>query len=245
MLTVWLEVLLTTYYYEVASAWKIWKEVPHVPIRRICSLPLPQPSISIKNWVFSLLLDSCSPSDFRCIDKKYLYEAQLKIQGKCNVQPISKRLSKIILLTWDNNESISSMKITAGCRQLATPKRALTSFSPSPICQWSLPSIIYKSMHVGQAYPKSHESIPHYSIWRSRQSMIIPLLSDVYSIQKYPFACQRAGRYGEECRLRFSSYCFSNHSLASTLILIKIELCKDRDDRKTLDMDTISWNEEV
>ena len=33
---------------------------------------------------------------------------------------------------WERRESISSIKITAGWLHLATAKRALTSFSPSP-----------------------------------------------------------------------------------------------------------------
>lgn len=37
-----------------------------LPISRICSLPLSKPSISMRNCVFSRLLDSCSPSDLRC-----------------------------------------------------------------------------------------------------------------------------------------------------------------------------------
>ena len=41
-----------------------------LPMRRICSLPLSKPSISIRNCVLSRLLDSCSPSDFRCKWKK-------------------------------------------------------------------------------------------------------------------------------------------------------------------------------
>lgn len=39
------------------------------PIRRICSLPLSKPSISMRNCVLSRLLDSCSPSDLRCKHK--------------------------------------------------------------------------------------------------------------------------------------------------------------------------------
>uniref|UniRef100_A0A7C9FJS0 Secreted protein n=2 Tax=Opuntia streptacantha TaxID=393608 RepID=A0A7C9FJS0_OPUST len=44
-----------------SSSWGLFV----APIRRICSLPLSNPSISIRNCVFSLLLASCSPSDLR------------------------------------------------------------------------------------------------------------------------------------------------------------------------------------
>ena len=93
-------------------------------------MPLPQPSISIRNWVFNLLLDSCSPSDLRWrtlrLYKNMLdsYKTFLRGTVKESLHP-----------TCDKRESISSMNITAGWRQLATPKRARTNFSPSPICR--------------------------------------------------------------------------------------------------------------
>lgn len=36
-----------------------------IPINKICSFTVSKPSISMRNCVFSLLLDSCSPSDLR------------------------------------------------------------------------------------------------------------------------------------------------------------------------------------
>lgn len=51
--------------------------------------------------------------------------------------------------TWDKRESISSTKITAGWRQLATPKSALTSFSPSPICNYQHIYQVLKTLSIG------------------------------------------------------------------------------------------------
>lgn len=48
------------------------KQFNFLPISRICSLPLSNPSISMRNCVLSRRLASCSPSDFRCNHVQFL-----------------------------------------------------------------------------------------------------------------------------------------------------------------------------
>lgn len=101
--------------------------------------------------------------------------------------------------TWDSRESISSTNITAGWRQLATPKRALTSFSPSPIC-------MYTRLNVKSAVEKITDL--HFTN---------VLVKRKQRCGTNPLACQWTGWNIEESCFCFSSYSFSDHSFTSSL----------------------------